>query len=177
MSHVCIQQACQNVIIDMQKLINEFRSKNEIKSSPYCNNMIITPIAKKYKKNGPDSRKDYEEQLIRESRNMNVMWDDTKRNESRVGDYFGFYQYNNEVSIRRVESVQNPLKRLDSWSENVGQGNRNVLLLSEEIINIKWNIWLELGGAKRCMGSQAVKTNLEIIVSHIERRYMDSLTR
>ena len=130
--------------------------------------LTISPIAKTYKKRGqPDSRRDYEEQMERKLNGESLMWDDTPQNSSHVGDYFGFYKYGSEVSIHMIIHIANPEKRLASWRDNIGQRNRNVLTLSKEIVTIPWSDWLEIGGAKRSMGTSNVKKNLDKINDYI----------
>jgi hypothetical protein len=166
--HCEIQNASKKLIDDLNSLINDMVIVEEMPvEMPDDRSFIITPIAKKYKKEGPDSKKDYEEQIQRDLAGELVMWDDTKRNSSKIGDYFGFYRYKKHVSIRIINEIKNPYQRLETWSQNVGQGERNVLILSDEIIKIDWDKWIELEGAKRCMGTQAVKKNIDVIKRYI----------
>ena len=130
--------------------------------------LTISPIAKTYKKRGqPDSRRDYEEQMERKLNGESLMWDDTPQNSSHVGDYFGFYKYGSEVTIHMIIHIADSEKRLPSWRENIGQRNRNVIYLSREIVTIPWSDWLELGGARRSMGTAPVKKNLDKINDYI----------
>jgi hypothetical protein len=130
--------------------------------------LTISPIAKIYKKHGqPDSRRDYEEQMERNLNGESLMWDDTPQNSSHVGDYFGFYKYGYEVTIHMIFFIANSEERLPSWRENIGQRDRNVLYLSKEIITIPWSDWLEVGGAKRSMGTTTVKKNIDKINEYI----------
>lgn len=132
--------------------------------------LVISPIAKKYK-NKPGvtcSKRDYEEQQERLSNGEQLMWDDTPHNNSRCGDHFGFYRYKIDISIHEVEKVLDPSARLPSWQENIGQRDRNVLYLSKDPIKvITWDEWVDIGGAKRCMGTTHVKKNLERINAQI----------
>ena len=180
--HCEIQNASKKLIDDLNSLINdivveemsvdemsveEMSVEMSVEEMPDDRSFIITPIAKKYKKVGPDSKRDYEEQIQRDLAGESVMWDDTKRNSSRIGDYFGFYRYKKHISIRIINEIKNPSQRLETWSQNVGQGERNVLILSDEIIKMDWDKWIELEGAKRCMGTQSVKKNIDVIKRYI----------
>ena len=110
--------------------------------------ILITPVAKviKAKKSGsPDSRRDYNEQCERFLRGQIMCWDDDKQNNSQVGDIFGFYKGQECVEIHRVEAVQDPSHRLPSWSDNVGQQGRNVLVLSCPLCIIPWCDWVKFG--------------------------------
>ena len=109
--------------------------------------ILITPIAKsaKPKKSGPDSHHDYNEQCQRSASGQIMCWDDDKQNNTQVGDIFGFYKGNVCVEIHRVDAVQDPSLRLLSWSNNVGQQGRNVLVLSSLLCVIPWNDWVTFG--------------------------------
>ena len=110
--------------------------------------ILITPVARviKSKKSGsPDSRRDYNEQCVRFSRGQSMCWDDDKHNCTKVGDMFGFYKGSECVEIHRVEAVQDPSHRLPSWSDNVGQQGRNVLMLSCPLYVIPWCDWIKFG--------------------------------
>jgi len=104
---------------------------------------IITPIAAKTKKNNnkPCSLSDYNEQIERGRGGMQLMWDDAKGNPTKkVGGLFGFVHNLRRVEIHFVTKILPPT-RLDSWSNNVGQRDRNVLYLSHMITSIPWNVW------------------------------------
>jgi hypothetical protein len=139
--------------------------------SQFHHSLTISPIAKNYKKkNGqPDSRCDYNEQMERKLNGYSLMWDDTPQNSSRVGEFFGFYRYKIDVSIHMILHIADSEDRLSSWKTNIGQRNRNVLYLSNAIVTIPWSEWLEIGGAKRSMGTSNVKKNLTQINEYILR--------
>ena len=110
--------------------------------------ILITPVAKviKSKKTGsPDSRRDYNEQCVRFMRGQPMCWDDDKNNNTTVGDIFGFYKQPECVELHRVEAVHDPSHRLPSWSNNVGQQGRNVLMLSCTLYTIPWCDWVKFG--------------------------------
>ena len=123
-------------------------------------NIVCTPISKKFKKVGPDSKLDFLEQEMRTKDTSNVWcWDDTKQNMARPGDYFAFKFYGEKVIIHRIVSVKNPLDRLPSWASNVGHGDRNVLILSEPLKTVTWNEWVEVGGPRDHMGTNCHQLN------------------
>jgi hypothetical protein len=120
--------------------------------------LVLTPINKNKKSN---SNRDYREQLDRVSSGEKIWcWDDSHLNNANVGEYFGFYFYGIKVVIHKIDAVKSVNERLPSWSDNVGQGNRKVLELSDPIKVIDWNTWISVGGAKRCMGTYRT-TNLQ----------------
>jgi hypothetical protein len=124
--------------------------------------LIISPISSR---ECPASI-DYKEQVFRKGRNEQVMWDDTKHNKSQAGDRFGFWFYKEKVVIHTITKVCPPSDRLPSWSANVGQGDRNVVFLSESTITIPWDKWFAMDGAKRCMGTATVKKGLGSILHY-----------
>lgn len=106
--------------------------------------IIITPIARVIKPENsgkPDSLRDYREQCERFSNGQPMCWDDDTQNKTKIGDIFGFCKNNTCVEIHRVESVHDPSHRLPSWSKNVGQHKRNVLMLSCTLCVIPWSDW------------------------------------
>ena len=60
---------------------------------------------------------------------------------AKVGDLFGFYFYGEKVIVHEVVDVADPADRLESWAANIGQTNRNVLILSDPIGIIGWDVW------------------------------------
>ena len=128
--------------------------------------LTITPISAD---KGSKARIDYVEQQVRISNGEKLVWDDSKFNQSRPGDLFGFWMYKKHVRIHVVETVHLPSERLPSWSSNVGQGDRHVVQLSEHKVIISWDKWIELDGAKRCMGTAPVKKGLDNIMRYYEK--------
>jgi len=120
--------------------------------------MIVTPINKQAKSK---SRIDYIEQMQREKEEKQVMWDDTKYNKAEIGDWFGFVQNNKFVTFYKIQSIHPPSERLESWSNNVGQGDRQVLYLSKKIATMMWEDWIQYGGPKKVQGTMHIKTNLD----------------
>ena len=130
--------------------------------------LVITPICKHYKKELPCSKRDYEEQRLRMVDQLSICWDDSRHNTSVIGDLFGFWHHKNSVEIHVIEGVHSPLQRLATWSNNVGQGDRNVIILSPMICKIPWTTWENiLGGASRGMGTSPVKKNLDKILEYL----------
>ena len=122
--------------------------------------MIVTPINKQAKSK---SRIDYLEQIQREKEDKQVMWDDTKYNKAEIGDWFGFVQNNKFVTFYKIESIHPPSERLASWSDNVGQGDRQVLYLGKKIATMMWEDWIQYGGPKKVQGTMNIKTNFEYL--------------
>ena len=103
------------------------------------------------------------------------MWDDTSGNKQQVGGLF-IFQENKTIKregcvrIHLVEKVYNPEHRLESWYKNVGQHNRNVLVLSNKFIKLDWNKWMELGGPKKVQGTQHIIKNKSNIIDYVNNR-------
>ena len=140
-------------------------------------NITLTPIAKKTKKaststdaKSPDSKRDYLEQMERERQGMKLMWDDRSKNDSLAGTTMFAFVFNNEkVKFHIVTNVMNPEARLVSWSQNVGQDNRNVLELSNLVHEMDWETWLSLGGHKKVQGTTCIasKSTIKNIINYI----------
>ena len=130
--------------------------------------LVITPISAD--KNNK-AHIDYEEHERRLHQGEPLLWDDSRFNQSEVGDLFGFWMYNNQVRIHVIEAVSDPQNRMPSWSSNVGQGSRNVVQLSDRCVIISWSKWLVLDGAKRCMGTTPVKKGLDDIIRYHQSMY------
>tara|TARA_B100001559_G_C16302339_1_gene530222 strand:+ start:219 stop:719 length:501 start_codon:yes stop_codon:yes gene_type:complete len=132
--------------------------------------IVISPIAKTKKKYGPCSRTDWEEQMLLASHHAQMMWDDSPRNNSEIGDIFIACHNNIAVSIHLIEKILSPTERLPSWTKNVGQGDRNVIYISRELGSLSWNEWLECGGAKKVLGTTAVKKNKSHILNTLKNK-------
>ena len=126
-------------------------------------NFVITPIAKDYKTRGPCSKKDWDEQKSREENFNQMMWDDGPKNQSQVGDVLIVWHYKKGVTFHLIEEIFPPNQRLPSWSNNVGQTDRQVIYISSEFARMKWNEWIEIGGRPRCMGTGPVKACADVI--------------
>jgi hypothetical protein len=101
---------------------------------------VITPISKHYNKK-QNSKRDYEEQWLRTNDGHAWMWDDSKLNQARVGQRFGFVFNGIHVIWHTIAEVHHPSQRLESWASNVGHGDRNVLVLSEPVATETWEQW------------------------------------
>lgn len=134
---------------------------------PFFNDaLLITPINKNTKSK---SNIDYQEQDTRKKEKLPLCWDDSKHNATCVGDLFGYWHHKRGVEIHQVLSVHSPKNRLASWSNNVGQTNRHILMLSPLLLTIPWEIWEDkLNGSKRCMGTASVKRNIGGIINYIK---------
>jgi hypothetical protein len=124
----------------------------------FCKRLTITPISRDAKSAG---NIDYNEQLLRvKNSELNWCWDDSRYNKAKENEYFAFYFHGIRVVIHRIKNVKPPSSRLPSWSKNVGQGDRNVLELSEPLKEIGWIEWQLLNGPESKMGTYTTD-NLE----------------
>ena len=129
-------------------------------------NCLISPISTTNKK--AKGHIDYMEQIERIGMGKTMFWDDAKGNTAIKGDLFGFYHYKDVIEIYEIEEVYSPEHRLPSWSDNVGQTDRNVIALSEKICQIPWDVWIELGGRSRCQGTSWTRSSLSSILDWIQ---------
>lgn len=117
----------------------------------FCKHLTISPISKDVKSG---SYIDYNEQLERAKLNaFNWCWDDSRYNKAKENEYFAFYFHGLRVVIHKILAVKPPSCRLSSWSKNVGQGDRNVLELSEPLREIGWVDWQLINGPESKMGT------------------------
>lgn len=117
----------------------------------YFKHLTISPISKNPKS---ASCIDYHEQLQRVKTNeFNWCWDDSRYNKAKENEFFAFYFHGMRVVIHRIKNVKPPSCRLSSWSKNVGQGDRNVVELSEPLKEIGWTEWQLLNGPESKMGT------------------------
>ena len=117
------------------------------------------------------SRRDWDEQLMREKKGAQVMWDGPCKNYSqpKAGDLMVVWHYNKFVNIYAITEVHSPAHRLPSWSQNIGQSDRLVVYLACPQ-KIDWDTWISLGGHKRCMGTSTIKKHAASILAHIQNR-------
>jgi hypothetical protein len=142
--------------------------------------VICTPITHKAKKVRqrqlkPCPRTDYLEQKIRNEPILNGelfwCWDDGPQNKARVGDVFIFWDYNGvgkggpgnpwgggDFIFHEVEAVCDPSNRLPSWSNNIGQQNRNVLQLSPPKMSLTYKQMIDYGAKPQYHGTKYLKT-------------------
>ena len=124
---------------------------------------VVTPINK-----DPASRsnEDYMEQQGRQS----MMWDDSRGNPTKTaGGAFGFVHNGNRVEIHLITGIANPVDRMPSWSKNVGQTDRNVLMLTPKLCEISWDDWLDLGGAQKIQGTTRVVGGHRGLCDYLDR--------
>jgi hypothetical protein len=130
-------------------------------------NILLTPIAKAYKNSGPCSKRDWEEQEKRLKESQQLMWDDSSKNKSKIGDIFGVWKHKTGVSFHNILDIKGPNERLESWSQNVGHGSRQVLYISPPFSYIDWDSWIQLGGQPRCMGTTCIKAARDVILTKL----------
>jgi len=125
-------------------------------------NIVVTPINKNIKSN---SNRDFQEQMERIKGELQHVWDDSKDNLSVKGDLFAYVincakiddirRTDGNVIIYEITDVLKPTNRLPTWSDNVGQSDRNVVELSSEVV---YSGTMKL--LKECLG-YSVKYNLQ----------------
>ena len=103
--------------------------------------MVVTPVSVSTKS---AARRDWLEQVQRRKEGKQHVWDDSKQNHAEEGDLFAYVENSRKmgenqkslgwIEVYIIQAVHSPTCRLESWSENVGQGNRNVVELSSEPI-------------------------------------------
>lgn len=141
-----------------------------------CEYLTITPISKNPKKKGCI---DYIEQEKRTSTNGDKWcWDDSKYNKAKKGDYFAFLFFEKRVIIHKIENIKPPSERLDSWSSNDKQQNRQVLELSNPCKELSWREWLELDGPTAKQGTYTTKTterpSLHSMLLYVEYQFQNA---
>ena len=144
-------------------------SPTPVVQTVYPDNVFITPIAKTYKsKQGPCSKRDWEEQLERKRSGLQMMWDGPaiNRPQPSVGDLMITWFHMRHVEVYRITEVLKPSERLPSWSTNIGQTDRSVVYLDKDVLTIDWNAWISMGGFKRCMGTTTVSGCKYNIIEH-----------
>lgn len=99
-------------------------------------------------------------------------WDDAGKNLAKVGDVFIFWDYNGvkgdpspwaggDFIFHLVEAVRPPSERLPSWSNNVGQGSRNVLELSPPKFKLTYEEMKAYGARPTHMGTNYPTSGFE----------------
>lgn len=125
--------------------------------------LVISPISAKKTK---PARLNYDDLKLREMEGESLLWDDSRFNQSEVGDLFGFHMHAEHVIIHTIVGVFLPSERIPSWSLNVGHGSRNVIQLSEKCVTVEMDVWRELGGMRTCRGTTPVKKALDAIIGY-----------
>jgi hypothetical protein len=132
------------------------------------NQFIITPINKV-----PTSRSRicYVEQMERYEEGKTLMWDDTKYNSTKkAGGMFAFVQNGVKAQICQIVNIYPPKSRLSSWSANIGQSDRNVLELTDILVELTWDEWISNGGHTNVMGTTNVNKNKNMMLDYIKSR-------
>lgn len=116
-------------------------SKQIEKKEKMSKNMILTPIAQG---KNTHSNRDYNHQIIRRRNGKMHVWDDSKENKALPGDLFAYVENSitiapgikteGNIEIFKILNVYPTEFRLPEWSDNVGQGDRNVVELSRNPI-------------------------------------------
>jgi hypothetical protein len=151
------------IYTDFNEWLRNFKGviPEPLKPIIHPNNVFITPIAKSYKpKNGPCSRRDWEEQIERKRYGLQMMWDGpaVNRPQPSVNDLMVVWFHNHHVEVYTITKVLKSSQRLPSWSINIGQSDRCVIYLDKDPVIIDWNTWIFMGGFKRCMGTTNVSS-------------------
>ena len=110
---------------------------------PKDSTFVITPVSKKAKSTGPCSKTDWAEQNIRMLSGNQMMWDDSPRNSSVAGGVLLVWHHKKFVTCHKITETHTTDRRLESWSKNVGQGNRNVLYIDPPFATITWDVWVK----------------------------------
>lgn len=154
-----IEKAIENAIwcnnISLKKLIF-YNLQNKLQK---INSQItITPISKDPKKL---SHIDYQEQL----KSKNWCWDEAPTEYTSVnlrpkkGQLFAFYFPKIKIIIHRVTDVLKPINRLHSWSHNVGQSDRKVLMLTKPLKTFTYEEWCTIKGQRKQQGTYTSDLN------------------
>lgn len=115
---------------------------------------IVSPINKNVQSK---SNIDYEEQQKRDTCGKQMMWDDAKGNPTTYPyGVFGFVHNGDRVEVHVITRVCDSYQRLESWSDNVGQTDRNVLMLTPKLLTIEWDEWIGLGAPQKVQGSTRI---------------------
>ncbi len=160
------------VIKNIQYSLNNFKSNfiNRIQITRKSK-LLYTPVAKTKKSSGPCSKKDWEEQLIRHTNNQQMMWDDSPTNKSNVGDVFATIFNSEKVDFYIITQLLPSNNRLTSWSNNVGQTNRQVLYISSLNYSINWDQWIQISNYSssfKCQGTKnAGEPTRRNIITHL----------
>lgn len=157
--------------------------------------VVLTPIKCKQEtprmraKGKPCARTDFNEQKKRNEfildGNEFWVWDDAASNQSRVGDIFVFWDYDGvgkggpgnpwgggQFIFHSIVGVKSPKHRLSSWTNNVGQGDRNVLELSPPLFTLTYAEMIQYGTTPNYRGTYYPTTGFSkdsSIMSRIEK--------
>ena len=137
----------------VKKDVEESKMMNIDEAFPEDNSQItITPCTGL-------SAADFEEQ----KKSKTWAWDETDPKRTnfppKKGQLFGFYAPPKKgvrkgwIQIHRVKEICSTQNRPSSWSKNVGQTDRKVLILTEPLCTIGYDEWNEMGGLKKQQGT------------------------
>tara|TARA_B110000902_G_C14062850_1_gene496202 strand:- start:89 stop:766 length:678 start_codon:yes stop_codon:yes gene_type:complete len=133
--------------------------------------LLYTPVAKTTKSSRPCSKRDWAEQIDRHISNKQMMWDDSSTNKSIVGDVFATIFNSDKVDFYIITKILSSNDRLDSWTNNVGQTNRQVLYISSLNYSMKWDQWIDISNYSssfKCQGTKnAGESTRRNIISHL----------
>ena len=152
---VALLEEEQRVVVEPDE--EEVQPIIEVYTKSKTEQVFITPVAARYKKTGPCSRRDWDEQEGRARAGEQVMWDGPPANrpQPHKGDLMTIWRNNGVITIYTITEVLDPSQRLDSWADNVGQQDRSVVFLSSPK-EVKWSAWIKMGGHKRCQGTRRI---------------------
>ena len=158
---------------------NTFNIESAIDNAIWCNNIFlkkltlyklntklqknndqitITPISKDIKRL---SNIDYQEQL----KSKNWCWDEAPSEHTSInlspkkGQLFAFYFPKIKIIIHRVTDILEPTNRLPSWSHNVGQSDRKVLMLTKPLKTFTYEEWCTIKGPRKQQGTYTSDLN------------------
>lgn len=163
------------MMVEVRRYKSLSRKNYWVRDNP---SMIVTPVAMGAKS---ASRRDWLEQVQRRQNGEMHVWDDSKQNCASKGDLFAYVE--NSVKLKDdqkskgfievfvIKKVYSPEYRLPSWSENVGQGDRNVVELSAEPIYsgtmVEWKE--QLGYAERYCVQGTIHLNNNKISGYLDK--------
>jgi hypothetical protein len=134
-----------------------------------AHNIVLTPInlvSRTLTRNGKKAKNDYiREKEYMENGNIGK-WDDSKYNNSNIGEYFAFvHQKENRVEIYKIDNILLSTERPEYW--DIPEHNqRNVLYLSPMINQITWDEMKNIIGYKETFllrGTQRTKKSINLI--------------
>ena len=126
---------------------------------------VVSPINKNPKSK---SHIDYLEQIQRSKEEKEIVWDDASGNPTRKpGGLFAFVKNGICAEFYMVVKISDAKDRIESWSDNVGQGDRNVLTLSPMLYSMNWQEWMQIGCPKKIQGTTRIVSAHEDLVDYI----------
>lgn len=119
--------------------------------------ILCTPIAKNFKSTAPCSKKDWQEQLQRKKDNLQMMWDDSSTNKSVIGDLLAVCHNGISVDFHIITNILSSDDRLSTWSDNVGQSDRQVIYIDDLLYSMPWSQWISLSNYSSSFKCQGTK--------------------